>query len=231
MLNSQNYYYNSNQQVSNLMGKFLLLFIFLIITVVSCCHQNRHVIQKEDQVFKEPALTRNDYLSGVKSDNFDTVDPVIGAVTPQEFEHSVINKSCNIIKKFEKFSKKKYKEPNGRYSIGYGFDKRKYGKSYSTKYDADRYLKKLVKDKNDFLKKVVKVKLTEGQNIALLSFLYNIGEDKFIKSKLLKNINSGNFNRASKEFKRWVHCKSNGHKKVLAGLIIRRNIEKTIFLS
>ncbi|MDT4321834.1 lysozyme [Klebsiella aerogenes] len=92
---------------------------------------------------------------------------------------------------------------------------------------ADRLLKAgLVSYENDVLK-IVKVKLTQGQFDALVSFAYNIGSRALSTSTLLKKLNAGDIKGAADEFLRWN--KAGG--KVLNGLTRRREAERALFLS
>lgn len=92
---------------------------------------------------------------------------------------------------------------------------------------ADRLLKTgLVSYENDVLK-IVKVKLTQGQFDALVSFAYNIGSRALSNSTLLKKLNSGDIKGAADEFLRWN--KAGG--KALNGLTRRREAERALFLS
>ena len=71
----------------------------------------------------------------------------------------------------------------------------------------------------------VKVKLTQGQYDALVSFVFNLGETKFYKSTLLRKINAGDCTGAAREFDRWVFA---GGKR-LRGLVVRRADERKLF--
>lgn len=61
---------------------------------------------------------------------------------------------------------------------------------------------------------------------SLVSFVFNIGEGNFSKSTLLRLLNSGLIEDASKEFSRWIYAKG----KILPGLVKRREAEKNLFL-
>ncbi|WP_154023036.1 lysozyme [Klebsiella oxytoca] len=92
---------------------------------------------------------------------------------------------------------------------------------------ADRLLKAgLVSYESDVLK-LVKVKLTQNQFDALVSFAYNVGSRALSTSTLLKKLNAGDNKGAADEFLRWN--KSGG--KVLNGLTRRREAERALFLS
>ena len=71
----------------------------------------------------------------------------------------------------------------------------------------------------------VKVKLTQGQYDALVSFVFNLGETQFYKSTLLRKMNAGDCFGAAAEFNRWVYAKG----KRLKGLVKRRAAERALF--
>lgn len=71
----------------------------------------------------------------------------------------------------------------------------------------------------------VKVPLNQNQFDALCSFIYNLGHGAFIKSTLLKKLNSKDYVGASLEFGRWV--KDNG--RVIDQLVRRRKAESDLF--
>lgn len=72
---------------------------------------------------------------------------------------------------------------------------------------------------------LVKVEVTQGQFVALLSFVFNLGITSFKTSTLLKKLNQGDYVGASNEFLRWKFA--NG--KVVEGLLNRRKAEKALF--
>lgn len=72
---------------------------------------------------------------------------------------------------------------------------------------------------------LVKVEVTQGQFVALLSFVFNLGITSFKTSTLLKKLNQGDCVGASNEFLRWKYA--NG--KVVKGLLNRRQAEKALF--
>ena len=74
---------------------------------------------------------------------------------------------------------------------------------------------------------LVKVKLTQGQFDALVSFAYNLGARALSTSTLLQKLNAGDYTGAADEFPRWN--KAGG--KVLPGLTWRREAERALFLS
>lgn len=73
--------------------------------------------------------------------------------------------------------------------------------------------------------RMVTVELTANQFDALVSLCFNIGENAFKKSTLLKKLNAGNYKGAAEAFMSWIFA---GGKKV-KGLEKRRAKEKALF--
>lgn len=71
----------------------------------------------------------------------------------------------------------------------------------------------------------VDVDLNQNQYDALVSFIFNCGCGNFRASTMLKLINSGQMDAASKQFGRW----NKGNGKVMAGLTRRREAEAELF--
>lgn len=144
-------------------------------------------------------------------------------------------KGIKNIKDFEGCSLIAYPDPGtggAPWTIGYGWTHPVDGKPIKPgmtikQKTADRLLKTgLVSYENDVLK-MAKVKLTQGQFDALVSFAYNVGSRALSTSTLLRKLNDGDVNGAADEFLRWN--KAGG--KVLKGLTRRREAERALFLS
>lgn len=144
-------------------------------------------------------------------------------------------KGIRLIKQFEGCSLTAYPDPGtggDPWSIGYGWTHPVDGKPVKRgmtidQVTADRLLKTgLVGYETDVLK-VVRVKLTQGQFDALVSFAYNVGSRALSTSTLLKKLNAGDIKGAADEFLRWN--KAGG--KVMLGLTNRRKAERDVFLS
>ena len=144
-------------------------------------------------------------------------------------------KGIRLIKQFEGCRLTAYPAPRtggDPWTIGYGWTHPVDGKPVKRgmtidQATADRLLKTgLVGYENDVLK-VAKVKLTQGQFDALVSFAYNVGSRALSTSTLLKKLNDGDIKGAADEFLRWN--KAGG--KVLNGLTRRREAERALFLS
>lgn len=144
-------------------------------------------------------------------------------------------KGIKNIKDFEGCSLTAYPDPGtggAPWTIGYGWTHPVDGKPIKPgmtikQETADRLLKTgLVSYENDVLK-MAKVKLTQGQFDALVSFAYNVGSRALSTSTLLRKLNDRDVKGAADEFLRWN--KAGG--KVLNGLTRRREAERALFLS
>ncbi|WP_336286576.1 lysozyme [Cronobacter dublinensis] len=141
-------------------------------------------------------------------------------------------KGLALIKEFESCQLKAYRCPAGVWTIGYGWTQPVDGKPVRAGMEidmltAERLLKTgLIGYENDVMK-LVRVKLSQAQFDALVSFTYNVGSRNFSTSTLLKKLNAGDYAGAADEFLRWN--KSRG--KVLNGLVRRRAAERELFLS
>lgn len=145
------------------------------------------------------------------------------------------DKGIALIKGFEGCRLTAYPDPGtggAPWTIGYGWTLPVDGKPVRPgmtidQSTADRLLKTgLVSYENDVLK-LVKVKLTQNQFDALVSFAYNVGSRALSTSTLLKKLNSGDIKGAADEFLRWN--KAGG--KEMPGLTKRRKAEREVFLS
>lgn len=70
----------------------------------------------------------------------------------------------------------------------------------------------------------VKAPLTDGQKAALLSFAFNVGEQKFCSSTLVKKANQGDMPGACAELSRWTYAGG----RELPGLVKRRAAERQL---
>lgn len=144
-----------------------------------------------------------------------------------------ISKSgIELIKRFEGLQLKAYQDSVGVWTIGYGWtqpvDGKKVGPGMQIdQATADRLLKCGVVQYEQGVNQLVKVKITQGQFDALVSFAYNLGLRSLSTSTLLKKLNAGDKAGAADEFGKWV----NAGGKRLAGLVARRAAEREMFLS
>ena len=146
---------------------------------------------------------------------------------------AISDKLFNVISKFEGFIAVPvwdYMQYSVGYGSGYNWDaKRPVLKTdIVDKETAKRWLLAEAQDKYDFVMSKVKVPVSDNQLLALASFTYNVGENAFAGSTLLKLLNNGtNKDVVAQQFDRWV----NAGGKINKGLEGRRKAEKQLFLS
>ena len=146
---------------------------------------------------------------------------------------AISDRLFNVISKFEGFIAVPvwdYMQYSVGYGSGYNWDaKRPVLKTdIIDKATAKRWLLAEAQDKYDFVMQNVRVPVTDNQLLALASFTYNVGENAFAGSTLLKLLNNGtNKDIVAQQFDRWV----NAGGKVNRGLQGRRKAEKQLFLS
>lgn len=80
----------------------------------------------------------------------------------------------------------------------------------------------------DVVNLYVEVDIFQHQFDCLVSFAFNVGNDAFITSTLLKKLNSRLFDEVPAQLRRWNKCRVNGTLFVNQGLVNRR--EKEILL-
>jgi len=77
------------------------------------------------------------------------------------------------------------------------------------------------------MNKNIKVPLNKNQQLALISLRYRIGPSYFNNSTLLRELNKGNYQKASEEFKNWRISDGQINK----GLVLRAERERVRFLT
>lgn len=144
----------------------------------------------------------------------------------------ISDKGISLIKQFEGLRLTGYQDSVGVWTIGYGWTQPVDGKPIRAgitikEETAERLLRTGLVGYERDVSKLVKVKLTQGQFDALVSFAYNLGARALSTSTLLQKLNAGDYAGAADEFPRWI--KAGG--KVLPGLTRRREAEQALFLS
>ena len=144
----------------------------------------------------------------------------------------ISDKGISLIKQFEGLRLTAYQDSVGVWTIGYGWTHPVDGKSIRPgmaikEETAERLLRTGLVGYESDVSKLVKVKLTQGQFDALVSFAYNLGARALSTSTLLQKLNAGDYAGAAAEFPHWN--KAGG--KVLPGLTRRREAECALFLS
>lgn len=144
-------------------------------------------------------------------------------------------KGIALIKKFEGFAARPYKDPIGIPTIGYGVIRYPNGASVtmadaplSEKQASDMLALLLAQTYEKDVRRLVKQPLAQNQFDALVSFTYNLGGTNLSRSTLLKKINiSPNDPTIAAEFVKWNRAGG----KVLAGLTRRRKEEAELYFA
>ncbi|MGJ1196297.1 lysozyme [Sphingobacterium spiritivorum] len=145
----------------------------------------------------------------------------------------ISEKGIALIKRFEGFFSKPYKDPIGIPTIGYGFTyylpsriKVTIQDKPMTEQQATEMLKEVLKGYESDVLRLVKKPLTQNQFDALVSFTYNLGATNLSKSTLLRKLNvNPNDPSIGLEFVKWN--KAGG--KVFRGLTLRREAERDLY--
>ena len=138
-------------------------------------------------------------------------------------------KASVFIEELEGFKEYAYLDSAGVWTYGIGFTKTPNGNAVQkydriSKADSHTFLLKILLPDLLQIQKVVRVPLNDYQWIALLSFVYNIGNTRFRRSTLLSKINKqAGKDEIAKEFRKWVYAKG----QLVKGLQNRRNKEIT----
>lgn len=132
-----------------------------------------------------------------------------------------------LIKDFEGFKPKAYKDLVGKWTIGYGFVKGVKPGDIITKEEADEELLDTLKLFEIGVETFVDVPLTGNQFSALVCLAYNVGLGNLKGSTLLKKLNSKDYAGAAEQFQRWNRAGG----EVVSGLTRRRNAERLLFLT
>ncbi|MFG6076976.1 lysozyme [Erwinia sp. OPT-41] len=139
----------------------------------------------------------------------------------------ISNRGIELIKRFEGLQLTAYRCSAGVLTIGYGHTRGVKPGDTITGRQADAYLREDLQVAELVVNTNVRVKMTQGQFDALVSFVFNVGAGNFVRSTLLKKMNAGDYAGAAEQFGRWI----NADGKPLAGLRRRRDAERELFLS
>lgn len=135
----------------------------------------------------------------------------------------------NLIKQFEGLRLTSYQCEAGVWTVGYGTTGAEVGPNLTiTKQQAEEFLLHTLNYFEKSVSELIKIKVSQSEFDALVSFTYNIGVSAFKQSTLLKLLND-NVERSlvASELLKWT--KVNG--KVNEGLLNRRRQEKQLFLT
>ena len=141
----------------------------------------------------------------------------------------------DLIKRFEGFRSKPYRDAVGVPTIGYGLthyiDGRKVTMhDHSMSEETASFMLEMQVNQiyGQAVNAYVQVPITQNQFDALVSFAYNLGSNALRKSTLLHRINEGAEDKLiANEFMKWTHA---GHH-VLKGLVARRDAEDALYFA
>ena len=137
----------------------------------------------------------------------------------------------DLIKEYEGLRLHAYQDSAGVLTIGWGHtgDVRR-GQSI-TVHQAEALLALDIGIAAFVVNRHVEAPLNQNMFDALVSFTFNLGEERLAQSTLLKKINLRDYHAAAAEFPKWVKATVRGKKITLPGLVRRRAAERSLFLS
>lgn len=136
----------------------------------------------------------------------------------------------NLIKGYEGLRMSAHYAPSEQWTVGYGHTSTARHGMAVTEGDAERLLREDVRPIEALLADTVRAPLNQNEHDALVSLIFNIGEDNWRKSTVLRKLNSGDKLAAAQAFELWTKARVNGELVALDGLVRRRAAEKSLFL-
>lgn len=132
-----------------------------------------------------------------------------------------------VIKKFESFQSKPYRDHDGVLTIGWGFTHNVTHKSRMTRPQADALLEALARETLDKVLALTPIlqNSSPGHIAAMCDFAYNIGVYGYKKSDVAYFVKHEECFAVKRELLKYVHARG----KVLRGLVIRRQYESAMF--
>ena len=139
----------------------------------------------------------------------------------------ISERGLHLLKEWEGIRLKKYKDVAGKWTIGVGHlitREELMGGKFDNGITPSEAIVLLVTDvrpAESAVNRLVKCHLLQHQFEALVSFVFNLGEENFKKSTLLRKLNAWDYDAVPGELRKWVYA---GGKKI-KGLINRRENE------
>ena len=134
------------------------------------------------------------------------------------------------LKSLEALRLTSYRDSAGVWTIGWGHTRGVTRGMTCTEHEAEQFIREDVRLAEERVDRVVTVQTTQDQFDALTIFCFNIGNDAFEHSTLVRLLNTGNTYAAAAEFLKWRYITKNGRKVVSQGLINRRAATRDLFL-
>lgn len=129
-----------------------------------------------------------------------------------------------LVQKYEGTVFSTYRDPVGIITActGHTGPELKMGQTYTRQQCEEMLYKDLAKHADAL--SCVRAPLTDGQRAAFLSFAFNVGDDAFCRSTLVRKANAGDIDGACAELSRWTYAGG----KQLPGLVRRRAAERQL---
>ena len=131
-----------------------------------------------------------------------------------------------LIEHFEQCRLAAYQDSKGVWTIGWGHTAGVKPGDICTQQQADAWFMQDTGMAASEVNLLVHVSLTQNQFDALVSFVYNLGDENFCDSTLLRLLNGRQYTAAAAEFPKWDLC----NRIPLQGLEARRLAEQALFL-
>lgn len=136
----------------------------------------------------------------------------------------------NLIKGYEGLRMSAHYAPTEQWTVGYGHTgSARHGMSV-TEGDAERLLRDDIKPIEQLIGDTVRAPLNQNEHDALVSLIFNIGEDNWKRSTALRKLNEGDKLGAANAFELWTKAYVENELVTLDGLVRRRAAEKSLFL-
>ena len=131
-----------------------------------------------------------------------------------------------LTEKSEGVSLTSYQDSGGVWTIGYGHTGPDVGPNLTITQDqAQKLLEQDLLSAEQTVNQFVEVPLDQEEFDALVDFVFNVGQQNFVTSTLLRLLNNNDYLGAAQQLPRWDKC--NGE--VLNGLLERRHAEENMF--
>ena len=136
----------------------------------------------------------------------------------------------NLIKGYEGLRMSAHYAPSEQWTVGYGHTSTARHGMNVTEGDAERLLREDVRPIESLIAETVRAPLNQNEHDALTSLIFNIGEENWRRSSVLRKLNAGDKLAAAQGFEMWTKARVNGELVTLDGLVRRRAAEKSLFL-
>lgn len=154
------------------------------------------------------------------------IAPSAGPASSLPTPKTINAKGLRLLKSFEGLVLNAYVDAVGVWTIGYGTTKGVKPGMKITEAEAEAFLKRDLTGFEAAVTDLVTVALNEDQFSALVCFTYNVGDNAFADSTLLRVLNQGHYSEAADQLLRW----NKGNGRELPGLTRRRKAERALFL-